>query len=746
MQPAAATITTETMPWYRRALRWGQTNLTEIDPIRYDGAWWREHWKRTNIQGVIVNAGGIVAYYPSALPLHHRAEHLGERDLFGEIAADARAEGLTVIARMDSNRADERFYIEHPDWFTVDAEGRPYRAGDLYISCVNSPYYDEFLPAVFREVIERYGVDGFADNSWSGLLRDRICYCPHCQRAFRDEARAALPTTHDWDNPVYRQWIRWNYARRLEIWERNNAIAQQHGGEHCLWIGMNSGDLTHQCRNFRDYKGIAERTELVFLDSQYRHAGMGFQRNGEMGNLIHGILGWDKLIPESMAMYGAGQPSFRLASKSEPDARFWALDGFLGGIQPWWHHIGAYHDDRRQYRTAPPLFAWHKDHEDALVNRTPVSTVGVVWSQENIDFYGRNRPGELFTLPWVGMTDALIRARIPYLPVHADHVARDAERFGLKALILPNVGSLSDSQLDQIRAFVAGGGGLLATGETSLFDEEGNRRDDFGLADVLGVHATGSHHGSDRDDRSSWDEWGQHTYLRLSPELRRWVDGPHSGSEPDQDLPRHDVLAGFDETDTLPFGGRLEVVRVTEGAQAPMTLVPPFPIYPPETSWMRHPSSDVPALVINERPGAGRVAYLAADLDRCFGRSRLPDHAKLLGSLVRWTTGNDTPVEVEGPGFLHCQLYRQEEQLVLHIVNLTGHEVGHAPADQLYPMGPITVTIDVPDETGDTIEVRQLVSGMGSTADVVDGKATVVIDRIADHEVIVVAAGTQFKG
>jgi len=60
-------------PWYRRALRWGQTNITERDPARYDIAWWREYWKRTQVQGVIINAGGIVAYYPSKFPLHRRA-------------------------------------------------------------------------------------------------------------------------------------------------------------------------------------------------------------------------------------------------------------------------------------------------------------------------------------------------------------------------------------------------------------------------------------------------------------------------------------------------------------------------------------------------------------------------------------------------------------------------------------------------------------------------------------------------
>ena len=24
------------IPWYRRAYRWGQTNITEKDPVRYD--------------------------------------------------------------------------------------------------------------------------------------------------------------------------------------------------------------------------------------------------------------------------------------------------------------------------------------------------------------------------------------------------------------------------------------------------------------------------------------------------------------------------------------------------------------------------------------------------------------------------------------------------------------------------------------------------------------------------------------
>src|SRR5262245_49699001 len=104
-------------PWYLRAYRWGQTNITENDPPRYDIAWWRDHWKQTAVQAVIINAGGIVAYYPSKFPLHHRAEFLNGRDLFGELTEAAHKDGLFVMARMDSNRTAEDLFRAHPDWF-----------------------------------------------------------------------------------------------------------------------------------------------------------------------------------------------------------------------------------------------------------------------------------------------------------------------------------------------------------------------------------------------------------------------------------------------------------------------------------------------------------------------------------------------------------------------------------------------------------------------------------------------------
>ncbi len=722
-------------PWYGRALRWGQTNITEIDPERYDIPWWRGYWKRTRTQGVIINAGGIVAYYPSKFPLQYRARALHGRDLYGDLTRAAHEDGLAVLARMDSNRAHEDFYRAHPEWFAVDENGRPYRAGDLYISCINSPYYGEYIPGVLREIIERTHPEGITDNSWSGLGRNSICHCRYCQDDFKKKTGENLPGRKDWDDSVYRQWIQWNYARRLEVWDLNNRTTRDAGGPDCLWIGMNSGSVTGQSHSFRDYKEICRRAEIIMLDHQTRSDAGGFQENGESGALIHGLLGWNKLIPESMAMYQAGRPTFRLASKPAPEARLWMLDGFAGGIQPWWHHVGAYHEDRRMYRTAGPVLRWHEKNQRYLINRQPVATIGLAWSQTNTDFYGRDDAGTLVDQPWRGLSNALIKARLPFLPVHLDHLDRDASKFAV--LVLPNLAALSDAQVESIRRFVSNGGGLVATGDATRCNEWGEPRPDFALADLFGAHVAQGKPASVDAEKRRWASGTVHSYLRLLPELRASVDGPHIEGEPPAHGKRHPVLAGFDETDILPFGGRLEPLRLDPSAQVPATFIPAFPIYPPETAWMREPQTDIPALVLNESRDHGRVAYLPADLDRRFDRDNLPDHARLLDNLVRWAARDEMPCVIDGPGLIDGHLYRQEDHLVLHLVNLTSAGTWRAPVDELIPVGPLQVKLKLPPGVpGDP--ARMLVSGKPTPTRVDAGWTTFSVPSVLDHEVVVI--------
>ncbi len=56
---------------------------------------------------------------------------------------------------------------------------------------------------------------------------------------------------------------------------------------------------------------------------------------------------------------------------------------------------------------------------------------------------------------------------------------------------LPNIAMLSDRQCEQIRDYVHAGGSIMASFETSLYDEDLNPRPDFGLADLLGIGKAG---------------------------------------------------------------------------------------------------------------------------------------------------------------------------------------------------------------------------------------------------------------
>src|SRR5262249_52085174 len=343
---ASTSANPDTQPWYRRTLRWMQTNIAEIDVTRYDIAWWRGHWKRTGTQGIVVNAGGIVAYYPTRVPLHRRAEFLGERDLFGELLKAAHEDGIAVFARMDSNGAGPEGYETHPDWFARGDEAQPFRDRELYVPCINGPYYREHIPAILREIAATYRPEGFTDNSWSGLPRSRICGCARCRTKFEGERSLDLPAKRDWNSRTYRAWVEWSYRCRLEIWDLYNAVAREAGGPDCLWVGMIGGTVAGAANDFRDYREICRRAPMIMIDSQRRDHATGFQANGQTGKLVHGLLGWDKLAPASMALYQTSGVSFRLAARPEPELRLWAVEGFAGGVQPAWPYGHADHAHR----------------------------------------------------------------------------------------------------------------------------------------------------------------------------------------------------------------------------------------------------------------------------------------------------------------------------------------------------------------------------------------------------------------
>lgn len=724
------------VPWFKRVKRWGQINITMDTAANFDIAWWRKYWKSTHTQGIVLNAGGIYAYYPTKIPYHFRAPLLGDHDLFGDLCRAAHEDGLVVFARMDSGSVPtEEFYNAHPDWFSVNQEGKPFITDGRYRTCVNGPYYNEHIPAILTEIATMYKPEGFTDNSWAGLGVNTPCYCENCKKSFRDQTGADIPKKN-WDDQVFRQWMAWNYKRRLEIWDLNTKTSKAAGGPHCIWSGMTSGSVISS-GDFRDLKELCSTADIIMLDHQSRNSTGSFQQNSEVGKYIHGLLGWDKVAAESMAIYGP-----RLASKPAPEAQMWMFEGMAGGIAPWWHTVSGYHEDRRRYEMVAPVYLWNKANEKYLYDRMPVATVGVVWSQGNSNWYGRDDTNNQVELPWRGIMNALVRARIPFIPVNADHIDRDASQ--LASLILPNFGAMTDEQVASVRRFVAGGGGLLATGESSLYDHYGDPRPDYALADLFGAHLANPVKPRAAAAQVAPTAFGRgparalHTYLRLTPELGRNVDGPHNGTEPLVTGARHPVFKGFDKTDIIPFGGTLESVRTDPGAQVMMTFIPVSPILPPEDAWMRVPRTEIQGLILNTPSGGGRVAFMPADLDRQFARDNYPDHGDVLANIVRWISKDNIPLVVEGAGLVDCNVYHQPGRLILHVGNLVSAGTWRAPVDEFIPIGPITIKIKLPkDVPGKSLNM--LVAGLKTYATVSKGWSQFKINKILSHEVVVIS-------
>jgi hypothetical protein len=82
------------------------------------------------------------------------------------------------------------------------------------------------------------------------------------------------------------------------------------------------------------------------------------------------------------------------------------------------------------------------------------------------------------------MEQLLIQYKIPFDIIFDQNLA---ELGKYRAVILANQESLSDRAVEQIRQYVRGGGGLVATGQTSRYNDWRRTRSEYGLAELLNI-------------------------------------------------------------------------------------------------------------------------------------------------------------------------------------------------------------------------------------------------------------------
>ena len=124
---------------------------------------------------------------------------------------------------------------------------------------------------------------------------------------------------------------------------------------------------------------------------------------------------------------------------------------------------------------------FYRDHFELYRKVESVADVALLYSSSSIG-YNMGRPVTSFFLA----SQMLIHSHFLFNVIFDQHLD-DLSRY--RVLFLADQESLSDQQIEQIRAYVRQGGGLVATGHTSLYTERRLRRPDYGLKDCFGASA-----------------------------------------------------------------------------------------------------------------------------------------------------------------------------------------------------------------------------------------------------------------
>jgi hypothetical protein len=691
--------------WVARPMRWAQLTLVEDDPGRFDLPFWLDYFRRTHSDGACLSAGGCVAYYPTEVPLHHRSRFLGDRDSFGELVKGCRELGMVVLARTDPHATYDDVRVAHPDWLAVDATGKPRRhwaSPEMWVTCALGPYNFEFMTAIHREIMTRYRVDGVFINRWAG---SGMCYCDHCRANFRAATGHDLPRTDDPQDPARRAYIGWHQERLFELWRLWEREVRKINPDSRV-IPNAGGGATSPL----DMKAIGELAPTLFADRQARSGVMPPWANGKAAKEYRAVMG-KKPVGGIFSVGVEEAYRWKDSVQSEAEIRIWFADGVANGLRPWFTKFAGVLRDRRWLGVVEHLYRWHHGAERYLKNEEPLARVGLVYSQQTAWFYGGPKAKEKVEDYSLGWYQALVEARIPFEMVH-DQLLDESHLARLKTLILPNIAALSDRQCRQIRAFVDRGGGLIATYETSLYDERGERRADFGLADLFGVSFRRRALGPMRN-----------AYLRLEAD-------PRTGRS-------HPLLAGLGYASRVIHGTwRLEVTPRVAFESRPLTLIPSYPDLPMEMVYPRVPKTDIAEVYLRET-GAGRVAYFPWDIDRVFWEVLAVDHGVLLGNAVRWATAEEPQVEVIGSGVLDVTLWRQERSMTVHLVNLTNPMMMKGPFRELIPVGEQRVTVRLP--AGATARRVQLLVAGREVPVAQDGpRLLVTVPTVRDLEVLAI--------
>ncbi len=457
---------------------------------------------------------------------------------------------------------------------------------------------------------------------------DSVAIASIAQRLFRDQYHAELPRQATWEE-TWRQFLEFRYRSVERFAERLRSVVQRRVPGLCVVMNYHGAPnfdwrVGQQPVRHSLYSDLSTgETYTPMFGEMYPGMAARFARNLSPGKPFE-MVAWRMNRITDFTVKPLPQLRWELATCLANGGSAMLID------QPF--HDGQL--DPVAYDRVAEAFAECQQLRPHLEGEF-VKHVALFYSCRSRDLFGREQQ-QRFLQPVMGVYKALIESHIGVDFVFDETI--DLQRLRqFPLLVLPNVGAISPSEAELFRQYVDQGGQLIATGETSLYDQHGERLNDFQLADLFGVQferALDCDHCYFRDVPDPFGRGIDARYHVLCPGGVQLVTA--SGAEPWGDL----YEAFFKKSLPDQFFSH--------------NIHPPY-------------QRVGPALFVN-RFGEGTCVYAPFPLAAAYADTyELPEHRRLWGNLVR-ALHDDPLVTVAAPLNTEIIVRSTEERLFVHLI------------------------------------------------------------------------------
>lgn len=649
--------------WHQQPLRILQTVLRQPDAANYNVDSMVQYMQEVHANVLVINGGGVVDYFQNTLPMANVNPYIGERDLLADIVNGCHQAGIKVIARIDFRGVHKVRYDLHPDWFARNEQNEPiilnYTTPGLYAPCYNGYYRNEHAVSFISQLFEKYKIDGIWHNAVN--FHD-VCYCDRCQELYFEVYQRKIPvktaSRDEWE--MYYQWNEKIASNQLE---KMRATVKKYGQDKCYSAEVfdmyrveqqkHTGISLYSAAEYFDFlvtvSFIANNSfPIDYKDIYYPSAIVRFLKS----------LNPDK---PPVILFGGNGTEHRYIYDPPLESRLWLWEtaGTGGGFWNCYFN-GPYPAktlDRRNAYLASDAYKYILDNQELIQNLQPVTDIAIFYSKASGQMLGDDD----FSLPLKGIFRLLEEGHYQYGFV-SDNQLSTEKLNQFKVLIMPNVTALSDEHIGIIQDWVAGGGKLIATFQTSLFDELGVQREDFGLSDVFGVNYGGNIINTKID-----------CYQKI--------------------LTQNPFMRGFEKTELLHNSGNTLTVNPGPEALAITGYLPKINNQPPENAFPENWDSPNPIMISNNF-GNGQVVYFANEAARLNYTIGHPDYRDLLVNSIDILMGNHTVLKTNAPASVHVHLNQSDEDPMLYQLSLVNTSSStHRPLRDLVPVSGIEVVL-----------------------------------------------------